>query len=77
MNTWLSLLLPDIPPRVTSESVICKYKSTYLNTVLYCEYSKGRTSFYSDNVSTISALKEGVSKEATNLRININFNLSI
>ena len=37
--------------------------STFLDTLLICEYSKGLGVFKSDNISTISILKDFLTKE--------------
>jgi hypothetical protein len=51
--------------RLTSDDVKLCFRSTFLHTVLLCDYVKGRGTFVSDSVTVISILKEVIIKSAT------------
>ncbi|RZB77484.1 Bardet-Biedl syndrome 7 protein -like, partial [Asbolus verrucosus] len=78
IHTWVSQCLPEVPekPQI-AETTVLHFESTLLGTILQCSYQKGEASFKSDNVSTISILKEFLTKEATKKKIKIDINSSI
>lgn len=53
------------------------FKSTFLDTVLSCTYKKGEAIFKSDNISTISILKDVLTKEATRKKIALDISFDI
>ncbi|KDR14735.1 Bardet-Biedl syndrome 7 protein homolog isoform X2 [Zootermopsis nevadensis] len=72
IHTWVSFCLPEIPEKVpTGDKVTFTFVSTFLDTVLHCSYSKGEAEFKSDNISTISILKDILTKEATKKKIKL------
>jgi len=77
IHSWVTLVLPDIPARFTGEDIVMFYRNTFLGTVLICQYRKGEGIFRSDNVSTISILKEVLTKEATSRKISLKINFTI
>lgn len=78
MHSWISNCLNEVPERVSStdENVLI-FKNVFLNTFLICKYSKGIAEFKSDNISTISVIKDFITKEATTRHIKIELNLSM
>ncbi|KAJ3630530.1 hypothetical protein MTP99_011722 [Tenebrio molitor] len=78
IHTWLSQCLPEVPekPQI-SENTELYFESTLLGTILQGTYQKGEAFFKSDNVSTISILKEFLTKEATKKKIKIEISSSI
>jgi Bardet-Biedl syndrome 7 protein len=72
MHSWISICLPDVPTRTTEDgSATMTYVSTFLGTQLDCSYSGGIGVFRSDNMSTISILKDVIIKEATSKSISV------
>jgi Bardet-Biedl syndrome 7 protein len=71
IHTWLGLCLPDFPPRAVSENSSAQYSSILTGSALYLEYSKGQLAARSDSPSTIAVLKDILTREATNKKINI------
>ncbi|XP_047143361.1 Bardet-Biedl syndrome 7 protein homolog [Hydra vulgaris] len=72
VHSWIFYTLPEVPERTPAEDEVTFYfVSTFLDTQLECKYKKGQAVFRSDNVSTISILKDVLTKEATNRKINL------
>ncbi|KAL5459878.1 hypothetical protein EMCRGX_G033265 [Ephydatia muelleri] len=59
------------------DQVTLYFKSTFIDTRLECTYRKGEISFRTDNISTVSVLKEVLSKEATQRKVSIKINQDI
>ncbi|EFA01565.1 Bardet-Biedl syndrome 7 protein homolog-like Protein [Tribolium castaneum] len=78
MHTWVSQSLPEVPekPQFGENTVLC-FQSTFFGTILQCSYQKGEAFFKSDNVSTISILKEFLTVEATKKKIKISISSNI
>ncbi|TNN18226.1 Bardet-Biedl syndrome 7 protein [Schistosoma japonicum] len=53
------------------------YESIYLKSQLKCIYTKGQANLQSDNLSTISILKDVLTKEATRKKIQLSIKLDI
>ena len=80
-HTWLQNCIPEIPDKITSTSnsqINYNLVSTFTQTCLIASCAKGMMSFKSDNVSTISIIKDFVTREATkkSTPIELNFELS-
>ncbi|KAK6626098.1 hypothetical protein RUM43_006402 [Polyplax serrata] len=66
IHAWIEFCLPEVPSKPPPEEpAVLIFSSTFLDTILQCTYSKGEAEFKSDNISTISILKDVVSKEAS------------
>lgn len=77
MHSWISKCLPEVPERInSSEENVLIFKNVFLDTFLVCKYSKGEAEFRSDNISTISIIKDFVTKEATTKHIKVELQLS-
>lgn len=76
MHSWIRNCLPEVPERInSSEENILLFKNVFLETFLICKYSKGDAEFCSDNISTISIIKDFITKEATTKHIKIELSL--
>ncbi|EEB11524.1 conserved hypothetical protein [Pediculus humanus corporis] len=66
IHAWIEFCLPEVPYKTPPEdTVVLCFTSTFLGTMLQCTYSKGEAEFKSDNISTISILKDVISKVAS------------
>lgn len=78
IHSWVCFCLPEIPERTPPGDTINFYfLSTFLDTQLDCVYKKGEGTFRSDNISTISILKDVLTKEATRRKINLNISYDL
>lgn len=78
IHTWVSFCLPEIPEKApTGDKVIFTFVSTFLDTMLHCSYWKGEAEFRSDNISTISILKDVLTKEATKKKIKLEISCNV
>jgi len=79
IHSFLHSTLPNVAERPpTEDKAVLMYQSVFLNTQLKCTYQKGEVEFQSDNISTISIVKEVMSREATRKKIalKIRYNLN-
>uniref|UniRef100_A0A8C5LHY1 Bardet-Biedl syndrome 7 n=1 Tax=Leptobrachium leishanense TaxID=445787 RepID=A0A8C5LHY1_9ANUR len=78
IHSWLVFCLPEVPEKIpVGENITFYFQNTFLDTQLECSYRKGEGVFKSDNISTISILKDVLSKEATKRKINLNISYDI
>merc|ERR1719387_1495810 len=77
MHQWLSLCVNELPSRPTDEEIVIAYKSTFVGTFLYGKYSRGYATFRSDSVSTIGVLKDLITREATNVKMQVNVSVDV
>jgi len=77
MHQWLSLCINELPSRPTDDEMIIAYRSTFVGTYLYGKYAKGYAVFRSDSISTISVLKDSITREATSRKINMSINVDV
>ncbi|KAI1883698.1 hypothetical protein AGOR_G00234230 [Albula goreensis] len=78
IHSWVVFCLPEVPEKTPAgETVTFYFQNTFLGTQLETTYSKGEGNFKSDNISTISILKDVLSKEATKRKINLNISYDI
>ncbi|XP_065058986.1 Bardet-Biedl syndrome 7 protein homolog [Rhopilema esculentum] len=78
VHSWIHMCLPEVPERTPpGDEVTFTFMSTFLETHLECSYRKGQATFRSDNISTISILKDVLSKEATNRKINLSISYEL
>ncbi|ERE90914.1 putative Bardet-Biedl syndrome 7 protein like protein [Cricetulus griseus] len=78
VHSWVVFCLPEVPEKPPAgESATFYFQNTFLDTQLECVYRKGEGVFKSDNISTISILKDVLSKEATKRKINLNISYEI
>ncbi|KAG8186875.1 hypothetical protein JTE90_024118 [Oedothorax gibbosus] len=78
IHSWIVFCMPEVPDRMPpGECATFYFKSTFLDTVLYCYYKKGESIFKSDNISTISILKDVLTREATKKKISLDISFDI
>ncbi|XP_078261730.1 BBSome complex member BBS7 isoform X4 [Rhinoraja longicauda] len=78
IHSWVVFCLPEVPDKVPiGDSVTFYFQNTFLDTQLECTYKKGEGTFKSDNISTISILKDVLTKEATKRKINLNISYDV
>ncbi|XP_058832796.1 Bardet-Biedl syndrome 7 protein-like [Topomyia yanbarensis] len=72
MHNWLMNTIPEIPEKTyENDKIRLIFRHVFVGTVLICEYGKAEADFRSDNISTISILKDFITKEATKKRIKL------
>ncbi|KAG7328903.1 hypothetical protein KOW79_007077 [Hemibagrus wyckioides] len=78
IHSWVVFCLPEVPEKTPAgESITFYFQNTFLGTQLEASYCKGEGNFKSDNISTISILKDVLSKEATKRKINLNISYEV
>ncbi|XP_043917464.1 Bardet-Biedl syndrome 7 protein [Protopterus annectens] len=78
IHSWVNFCLPEVPEKIpVGDNVTFYFENTFLGTELECTYRKGEGMFKSDNISTISILKDVLSKEATKRKISLNISYDI
>ncbi|XP_078396201.1 BBSome complex member BBS7 isoform X2 [Cetorhinus maximus] len=78
IHSWVVFCLPEVPDKVpVGDSITFYFQNTFLETQLECSYKKGEGTFKSDNISTISILKDILTKEATKRKINLNISYDV
>jgi Bardet-Biedl syndrome 7 protein len=75
MHSWVAACLPEVPARLAGETGSVAFRSTFLGTLLLCDYAKGEASFRSDSLTALAIVKEVVSKEATVRKVQIQINV--
>lgn len=72
MHSWISNCLPEVPEKnYSNDENILIFRNVFVGTFLICKYKKGEAEFKSDNVSTISIIKDFITKEATSKHIKV------
>ncbi|XP_049765546.1 Bardet-Biedl syndrome 7 protein homolog isoform X2 [Schistocerca cancellata] len=72
IHTWICFCLPEVPEKPPmNEKNVLAFKSAFTDTMLLCSYWKGGAEFKSDNISTISILKDVLTREATKKKIKL------
>eukprot|EP00448_Togula_jolla_P019777 CAMPEP_0170576036 /NCGR_PEP_ID=MMETSP0224-20130122/4179_1 /TAXON_ID=285029 /ORGANISM="Togula jolla, Strain CCCM 725" /LENGTH=756 /DNA_ID=CAMNT_0010898853 /DNA_START=47 /DNA_END=2317 /DNA_ORIENTATION=+ len=77
MHQWLGLCINELPSRVSEDEVVITYRSTFVGTLLHARYMKGLATFRSDSITTISVLKDLITREATARKINLSINVDV
>lgn len=78
MHSWVCFCLPELPEKAPPGDFIqFHFMSTFLDTHLECTYRKGEAIFRSDNISTISILKDVLTKEATKKKVRLDITYDI
>ena len=79
--SWLFFALPEIPEKLNNpmneNRVELSFQSTLINTRLQIELTEGRMYFESDSFSTISILKDFLTREATRRSIPVELKLDL
>jgi len=77
MHQWLGLCVNELPARPTDDEMSICYKSTFVGTILTGKYAKGWATLRSDSITTISVLKDLITREATAKKIQIQINVDV
>uniref|UniRef100_A0A7S2VM06 Bardet-Biedl syndrome 7 protein homolog n=1 Tax=Zooxanthella nutricula TaxID=1333877 RepID=A0A7S2VM06_9DINO len=77
MHQWLSLCVNELPSRPTDDEMTISYRSTFVGTLLVGKYKKGSASFKSDSITTISVLKDVITREATARKIAVSISVDV
>jgi len=77
MHTWLSQCVNELPSRPTDDEMTIMYRSTFVGTLLHGKYSKNTAVFRSDSITTISVLKDVITREATSRKIHLSINVDV
>ncbi|KAB7495673.1 Bardet-Biedl syndrome 7-like protein [Armadillidium nasatum] len=78
MHSWIVFCLPEVPERTPAgDSVELSFISTFLDTQLQCCYEASEAVFKSDNISTISILKDVITKEATKKKAKLEISCEV
>ncbi|XP_037790498.1 Bardet-Biedl syndrome 7 protein homolog [Penaeus monodon] len=78
MHAWVVFCLPELPERTPSgERAEFTFVSTFLDTQLQCIYGAREAVFRSDNISTISILKDVLTKEATRKKVRLDISCEV
>lgn len=72
MHAWVGLVLPEVPERVPADDEVkYAFRSALLGTILLCTYTKGDAVFRSDNLTTLTTLKDVLTREATQRKVQV------
>lgn len=78
VHSWIGYCIPEVPDKCpTGDTVTMYFQSTFLDTQLECNYGQGIVEFKSDNISTISILKDVTTKLATQRKIALNISYEL
>jgi Bardet-Biedl syndrome 7 protein len=76
MHSWVHYCVPELPEKPPAENEANYYFiNTFLGTQLEINYRQNEAVFKSENVSTISILKDVISKKATDKKVVLNISL--
>ena len=71
INAWLSICLPDVPQHVDDDETIMIFRSVFSGSTLICKYNKGLATIKSDNISTLTIIKDCMAREASQRKIHV------
>jgi len=77
IHQWLVLCLNELPSRPTDDEMVITYKSTFVGSHLHGRYSKRSAVFKSDSITTMSVLKDLISREATARKIQVSIKVDV
>nr|CAI5842703.1 unnamed protein product [Callosobruchus analis] len=78
IHSWMGQTLPQVPEKPDfNEATVLWFESCLLGTILECNYQQGKAEFRSDNISTLSTLKNSITKEATKKKIKLEIEMSV
>ncbi len=77
MHSWLSNCIAEMPEKAPSkDDGPLIFKNVFVGTFLICKYSRGEAEFKTDNLTTMSILKDFLTKEATKRHIKLEISTS-
>eukprot|EP01035_Chromulina_nebulosa_P016891 gene16891-22379_t len=73
LHEWVQSLLPDIPPRLSENSIEETYffKHTFTDSITICSFKKNEIKFESESASIVAIVKENVVNLANTRRVQI------
>lgn len=77
MHAWLALCVNELPARPTDDELTVMYRSTFVGSLLIAKYGKGYASFKSDSITSLSVIKDIITKEATARKVTLNMNVDV
>ncbi|CAH1996730.1 unnamed protein product [Acanthoscelides obtectus] len=78
IHTWIAQTVPQVPEKPDlGEVTVLSFESCLLGTILECTYQQGKAEFRSDNISTLTTLKNSITKEATKKKIKLEIDMSV
>ncbi|KAK5643844.1 hypothetical protein RI129_007689 [Pyrocoelia pectoralis] len=79
IHSWVFQCIPEVPekPQFVDTTTTLFFQSTFLGTHLECNFQKGEAKFASDNISTISIIREFLTKETTKKKIKIDISIVV
>ncbi|XP_042226350.1 Bardet-Biedl syndrome 7 protein homolog isoform X2 [Homarus americanus] len=78
IHAWVVFCLPELPERTPAgDQAEFTFVSTFLDTQLQCVYGAGEAVFKSDNISTISILKDVLSKKGTRKKVRLDISCEV
>eukprot|EP00297_Palpitomonas_bilix_P004133 CAMPEP_0113915080 /NCGR_PEP_ID=MMETSP0780_2-20120614/30956_1 /TAXON_ID=652834 /ORGANISM="Palpitomonas bilix" /LENGTH=744 /DNA_ID=CAMNT_0000913455 /DNA_START=35 /DNA_END=2269 /DNA_ORIENTATION=+ /assembly_acc=CAM_ASM_000599 len=78
VHSWLSMALPDVPAKTgDADTLQMCFQSTFLSTVVLTTSRKGEVSVKSDSVSSIAMVKEVITREAVNRKVQLNLSVDV
>jgi Bardet-Biedl syndrome 7 protein len=76
MHSWMHYCIPELSEKPPAEDeAIFYFINTFLGTQLEIYYKQNEASFRSENISTISILKDALTKKATDKKVVLNISL--
>ncbi|XP_055316781.1 Bardet-Biedl syndrome 7 protein homolog [Sitodiplosis mosellana] len=79
-HTWISNCIPEVPEKlqiISNERSVLNFRNVFIGSELMCEYTKGEATFKTENVTTISIIKDILTKEATKRRTKLEILLDV
>jgi len=71
MLAWLGQCIPNVPEKAQGDELLLYFQSTFQETLLCAKLRAGDAQFRSDNVSTLAILKDFITRQATNRKMQI------
>eukprot|EP00667_Euglena_gracilis_P004971 EG_transcript_5000 len=69
--SWVGQCIPDVPEKAKEDEVTFYFQSTFQDTLLSARLKAGEGQFKSDNVSTLAILKDFLTRQATNRKMQV------
>ncbi|KAF5285041.1 hypothetical protein FQR65_LT02353 [Abscondita terminalis] len=78
IHSWVYQCIPEVPEKpMFTEATVLYFESTFLGSLLECNFQKGDGKFTSDNISSISVIREFLTKEATKKKIKVEVSVNV
>lgn len=77
VHGWVSAVLPGVPTRLAETQATMGFRSCVVGSTLWADYASGRGTFISDSVTTLSILKEVITREATKRQVRVDVKVDV